>query len=648
MADSRSDANTKSSTLNLPPANLRESFSDYAAYVPEIRTDRAGKAFFDVTFPDDITAWNTFAVGQDRKRRIGFALERTNAFLPLQAQLYLPRFLVEGDRAEAATLAINREGGERNVRLAFEAVSPLLGRGAGGKGNERNTSDTTLVNALEDRYPIQAPSGADSVTCQFTVQALDGDQASDGERRSVPVYPKGTEMVSGELLMLTESTTALSDAFVRPERGPVTLRLPGNRVQQLLTDLDHIVDYPYACTEQTASRLIGLLQMKAIRVAEGKTPSPTSPHGGGASENASRFLTKSIQSLEVSIQKMILRLEKLRRPDGGFGWWGSSETSTPWISLHVYRALSSADAAGHTVANLQPVRRYLLGQLPELPVRDQLQIMLALGEEGNPPTEAEITRVDTFSAPNDYELLAITRLRQLRGDTVDVQRLLDSSSTHAARGRYWGRRGYYFYRQPLDGRLACGLLAHRILAAADRPTEAAETINYMLGQSAARNRPGNVPLLGTNTLESARMLAELLPSLLTDDDALSPPEVTLRTDGTTQTVTDFPYETEVAPSSIADLRMERSGSGPLPVALYQRWFETEPVAKDDGFRLTTRITDIRGRPLDKLTRGETAYLEVTVVSQSDADYVLVEVPIPGGCSYQDRKQRRGPFAVHRE
>jgi uncharacterized protein YfaS (alpha-2-macroglobulin family) len=454
---------------------------------------------------------------------------------------------------------------------------------------------------------------------------LGGDQTSDGERRSVPVYPKGTETVSGELLMLTGQTTQLPDAFIRPERGPVTLRLPGNRLQQLLNDLNHIVDYPYACTEQTASRLIGLLQLSAIRKAEG-----------------------IIFDQAGDIAKMIRRLEKLRRPDGGFGWWGSSEVSTPWISLHAYRALAMAKDGGQVVSDLKSARRYLLGQVPELPIRDQLQVLLVMAEEGNPPTDAELTRIDTFSAPNDYELLAVARLHQLRGDTVDIQRLIDSSSTHAALGRYWGERGFYFYRQPLDGRLACNLLAQRILSTAGHEQEAAETINYLLGQSAARNRPGNVPLLGTNTLESARLLSELLPALLAEDDALSPPVVTLRSDGAVTEVTTFHYETEVPSAAVPGLRLQRAGSGPLPVSLYQRWFETEPTMKDDGFRLTSQLTDARGRPLDQLKQGTTAYLEVTVTSTSDADYVLVEIPIPAGCSYDNRNEAKGPFAVHRE
>ncbi|MEO0732981.1 MAG: carboxypeptidase-like regulatory domain-containing protein [Bacteroidota bacterium] len=597
----------------LPPPTVRESFADYAAFIPSLRTDAAGRAVFDVTFPDDITAWNTYAVGQDRRRRVGFTQARTTAFLPLQAQLYLPRFLVEGDQSEAATLAINRTGTDRNVRLQFS-----------GTNLRARTQDAGLSSSLATDYPITAPSDADSLTYAFSLQTLDGEPASDGEERQIPVYPRGSEVISGELLLLTDSTQALPAGFVRPERGPVVLRLLGNRLEQLLKDIDHIVDYPYACSEQTASRLIGLLALRDIRRAEGK------PFYRGA-----------------EIHKMIARLRKLQRPNGGLGWWPEAEKSSPWISLHAYRALAAATAAGFPGPDLTPLRRYLLASAAELPRPDQLQIALALAEDGFPPTHEEIIRLDTSHAPTDFELLAVNRLRQLRGDTVDVQRLLDSSGRHAVMGRYWGKRRFRFYRQPLDDRLACGLLARRILSAAGRDTAATETVNYLLGQTPTRTRPGVEPLLGTNTLESAHLVADLLPYLLEDEKRIAPPSVVLTSTEERVEVTDFPYATSVPPEKLADFRLERAGSGPLPVSLHQRWFATEPEARASGFRLETELMDARSRPLPYLTKGVTAYLETTVTVAADADYVLIEIPIPAGCSYANRAEQRGPFAVHR-
>ncbi|MEM9930893.1 MAG: hypothetical protein AAF840_13815, partial [Bacteroidota bacterium] len=417
----------------------------------------------------------------------------------------------------------------------------------------------------------------------------------------------------------------LAPDFVRPERGPVTLHLPGNRLQQLLADVDHIVNYPYACTEQTASRLIGLLALKQIRTAEGKP------------------FTK-----ESQIRKMVRRLEKLRRRDGGFGWWSSSVAASPWISLHVYTALNAAADQGYPVKDLRPLQRYLVSKVPELSVNDQLQILLTLAENGPPPTTEEMARLDTIQEPTDYQLLALTRLHQLRGDTVDTQRLLDSSSRHAVLGRYWGEQRFGFGRQPLHSRVANGLLAVRIFQEAGDTLTVNETINYLLGRVASGPQAGNVPLLGTNTLESAKLVAGLLPVLLQDGDVLTPPFISLAANNTVRIIKDFPFSVEIAPEDLSSVNLMRWGNTPLPVSISQRWFEAKPTEQDQGFRIETRLTDARQRSLGQLTRGTKAFLEVTVANEADADYVLIEVPIPAGCSFDDRMESRGPYAVHRE
>ena len=606
----------------LPPPTIRGNFRDHAAFVPELVTDRDGKVAFNITFPDDITAWNTYAVGQDRRRRVGFNVVQTNAFLPVQAQLYLPRFLVAGDRSEARGLAINREGQSLRVRLAF-----------GGEAVPVTTRDTLLEEAVERAYPITAPEEGTSTDYRFTLQTLDEPTVSDGEERTVPLYPIGAEMVSGELILLDEETEGLMTDFVRPERGDVTLRFYGNRLERLLNDLDHVINYPYACTEQTASRLIGLLSLKRIRTAEGR------PFGR-----------------EREVKKMIARLMQLRRTDGGYGWWPNSPNASPWITLHVYRALNMADDEGYAIGSRSALERYLLSIAPSLdgspktPSRRpnfRLQILLAIAEAGNPPTDAEMLSLDTLPTPSHYELLGTARLHQLRGDTVNVERLLDSATQMAAGGMYWGEDVFRRYRQPLGNRLASTLLAHRVLRSAGRTGEADRAVAYLLGNRTGGPRAGQQPLLGTNTLESAHLLTELLPELMVDGK-VSVPRVRLSSPTLDTTVAAFPQQHVVPAAEISAVKLARSGSGPLAVSVYQRWFERNPTPASAGFTVTSRFTDARHRALDYLTLGETAYLEVTVTVAEEADYVLVEIPIPAGCSYADREEARGPRAVHRE
>ncbi|MEM9837456.1 MAG: alpha-2-macroglobulin family protein, partial [Bacteroidota bacterium] len=605
---------------DLPPPDLRKNFSDYAAFLPELRTDRNGMAYFDVTFPDDITAWNTYVMGQDRRQRVGFDLQQTTAFLPLQAQLYLPRFLVEGDRSQAATLAINREDAVKQVRLSFS-----------GDGVMEQRQDTLLERSIQQDFSITAIPQRDSLRYQFGVQTVDFTGAnssiaasSDGEARTIPVSPRGSEMVAGSYQNLQrERPFTAADDFI-PARGDVHLRFMGNRVQQLMNDLDHIIDYPYACAEQSASRLIGLLYLEKVRAAQGKPFTATS-----------------------AIRRTLRRLKKLAKPNGGYGWWPDSQEASPWISLQVYRALSMAQKAGYSVSDLSAAQRYLQNERPQLPLREQLDVMLALAEGGILPTVADLTRLDTITEPDDFELLAIAHLHQLKGDTIDVKRLMDSSNVTLDGGRYWGKTGYWFSRQPLRDRVACTLMGQAILHKAGEIEAAQASIQYLLGQTKAA-QAGDRLRLGSNTLESARILSVLLPVFLAADDVWQTPSISLSNGEEIVMVDQFPYETVLPVQQLPLISITRSGKGPISVAAYQRWFESAPTATSNGFKLSSQLLDVRDRPLPQLTKGETAYLEVTVSSTGDANYVLLEIPIPAGCSYRNRTESKGPYAVHRE
>lgn len=46
--------------------------------------------------------------------------------------------------------------------------------------------------------------------------------------------------------------------------------------------------------------------------------------------------------------------------------------------------------------------------------------------------------------------------------------------------------------------------------------------------------------------------------------------------------------------------------------------------------------------------GEPVELKVTVTVKADADYIMIEIPIPAGCSYKGKEQYYSNNEVHRE
>ncbi|MCH5690532.1 hypothetical protein LWM68_43675 [Niabella sp. W65] len=55
-----------------------------------------------------------------------------------------------------------------------------------------------------------------------------------------------------------------------------------------------------------------------------------------------------------------------------------------------------------------------------------------------------------------------------------------------------------------------------------------------------------------------------------------------------------------------------------------------------------------GSEVKELKGGKTTILRVEVTARADAEYVMVEVPIPAGCSYENKRQSFWGIETHRE
>jgi uncharacterized protein YfaS (alpha-2-macroglobulin family) len=104
----------------------------------------------------------------------------------------------------------------------------------------------------------------------------------------------------------------------------------------------------------------------------------------------------------------------------------------------------------------------------------------------------------------------------------------------------------------------------------------------------------------------------------------------------------FPYRVELAPGE--ELRIEKQRGVPLYLMKYK--MERVTVAKTgvEGFTIKTSLENKK----TTLQAGEPVNLLVEVQVKKDAsmNYVMIEVPIPGACSYGDKRQSR--YEVHRE
>ncbi|SDX44869.1 carboxypeptidase-like regulatory domain-containing protein [Hymenobacter psychrophilus] len=614
-----------------PRLALRRRFSDVGWWRPTLVTDQQGRAHTEVIVPDDLTGWDIFVLASDDHARTGSFTQRLRSFKALAATLATPRFLLQGDRPQVIGKTLNYLPDTAQVSTTFQV----------GAGPERTLRHRVLTAVL-DTLSFVAPADADSVAVRYSLRRADGYE--DGELRYLPVLPVGTRERVGTFAVLTAADTTLT-LPVRPELGPVTLRLESDPVPVVLDEIRHLQNYAYLCNEQAASKLRGLLLEQRLRAVL----RPGQPFAG--TRDADRLIRLLLRG-RPSTQQL-------------WGTWATAPVSA-WASLHVIEALLEAGQQGYRVAlDKDALRQYLLRELDNVfadaTVRralapaansafrtpdDRLRLLQLLRLLGGPPPDfsSQLARLEREPGRRALDQqLALLELRQQLGLPSPLDSLRRYRHTTALGGVFYADtlRAGSFYRYLLSERLGTTLQAYRLLRSQGGPHAARELARiraYLLQQRG----PGGH---WASTYEAGQILATIGPDLTVPASGGLVARAQL-SGGLNQQVNQFPFEATL-PAGAGPLVLRKQGGLPVYATAYQTRWNPAPAAVATPFAVRTRLA---GQPGSRvvLKAGQPAELEVTVEVPAEARYVLLEVPIPAGCSYAAEKASGNAFEVHRE
>ncbi|HEU4471159.1 MAG TPA: alpha-2-macroglobulin family protein [Flavisolibacter sp.] len=577
-----------------PVNSIRKRFRDDAYWQPALKTDKEGKVRFDVTFPDDITNWRTYAIAMGSKRRTGFGEGTIRSFRPVSATLAIPQFAVEGDRFNVIGKILNY--GNDSIRLTrrIRINDQLIKEGPVGM---RSSFLDTIATAVE---------GADSIGFYMEIQKEDG--YFDGEQRSIPVFGRGVMETTGIFAAL-EGDTSLDLQF-DPALGEITIHAEASLFPVLLDEMEKIRKYKYLCNEQLASKLKALLMQKKVCA-----------------------LMKKDFKWESAIVDIISRLNN-NRTGVLWGWWTSNEAA-PWISLHVAEALLWAEKEGYKI-NLpkSAMIDFLVFNMENHRVSDKLfslQLLEQLKAKVDYKTYIDSLEL-TVRKTSLYDRLRLLELKQKIGMQVRLDSLVAQAKTTMFGNLYWGEEGYQFF----DNSIQNTVLMYRMLRSSGDTAALKKIRNYFL----EKRKNGQ----WRNTYESSLILETILPDLVMDEQAARPSVITL-SGASNEVVRSFPYHAGLKAGEKISIRKE--GGLPVYFTAYQQSWNKKPAAVADAFTVTSSFL----RNKDTVTRlkaGEPVTLEVKVVVKADADYIMIEIPIPAGCSYRDKPQPLYNNEVHRE
>ena len=138
-----------------------------------------------------------------------------------------------------------------------------------------------------------------------------------------------------------------------------------------------------------------------------------------------------------------------------------------------------------------------------------------------------------------------------------------------------------------------------------------------------------------NTVESATISNTLLPYIL--QEKTSQP-VTINISGDTNfAVQSFPFTTKISSSTINKISINKLGAGIVYFTAFQKYWNTNPVSSNKNFAVKT-VFQQNENTTTTLQKGQKTKLVATIENKEDAEYVMVEIPIPAGCVYANKNQ----------
>ncbi len=300
----------------------------------------SGKATVSVDVPGYRGELRVMAVVAERTRT-GHAEAKVTVKEPIVIQTTLPRFLVRGDTAEIPVFVSNVSGKDREVEVSLEveAFDPLAKlrpsfvaldeavRVVGGR-----TGSISLADGKSGTVAFRVRADTAPGAVRFRVVAKSGGLRSV-EELELPIAPDLPEDRRSQTLALSGDVdlAALLDKGGWLEGADTTtFWVTANPYAPALSQLGHVIRYPYGCIEQTTSSTRPLLYVRDLV----------------ESVDASLVAKGGVDDM---VAAGIERVFSMQTPEGGFGYWPGATHPNRWGTAYATHMLLDAQQAGHEV-----------------------------------------------------------------------------------------------------------------------------------------------------------------------------------------------------------------------------------------------------------------------------------------------------------
>jgi hypothetical protein len=553
---------------------IRNTFRDYGFWQPNLITDKNGEVHFTVTYPDNITQWKTIVPAMDGNKNVGIGYAYSKSFKPLSANLGLPNFLVKGDEALVSGKILNYTEESLEMKTYFNV-----------NGLEKFSNQVATENFAIDYYELRSDSTG---TLQVTYGLDKGDGYIDGEERKINVLTDG--IVTSDVEQIEVKGDTSITWLPNEEITGRTLFITNEPLDVIKRELNDLKNYEYGCNEQTASKLKALLLEKSLL----------------------SNLNEPFED-EKTLVKCLKTLEKNQNKDGSWGWWDQSSGDI-WITAYVTDAINKAVAHGYRTKSHMQGSAFLQSKIAGLNVSEKLEALNVMASIPYPfDYAAHIEQLQNTKLSFQDELL-LAKLKQTQGISIDNAFIFERQK-QSKNGLYWGEEMLSFTVNTLQ----TSMLVYDILKAqGGHDAVLAQIRTHFL----------NYKLNAKNTIEQATMLDRFVGDMVTASSLQNALVPTIQINGVNKG-TNFPIEMDFTPQDT--VRFDKEGA-PVNLYSYEHKEDRSPASVDTVFEIKRTFFQ-NGKEVTSLKLAESTLMRVEVIVRKPSKYVLLELPIPAGCSY---------------
>jgi uncharacterized protein YfaS (alpha-2-macroglobulin family) len=301
---------------------IRKDFRVLAFWIGSVATDASGHARVDVKLPESLSTYRIMAVAADRQSRFGAGDSEVRINKPVTLKPTWPRFLAVGDTAQfgavvtsqlalAGTAVVSMKSLDPNVLEVGPAAEASLPIGARGSVEARFQGIARSIGRARLQMRVAVGDESDAFEDVIPVEVL--------------VSPE-TVAAYGEAADASAAVERLKiPAAVVPGFGGLHVEMASTAMVGLGEGARYLVEYPYGCAEQKASRALALLL--AADLGE-----------------AFALPGLDVSKMRPGVQQALTELRTYQCGNGGFAYWpGACWSTSPYLTaylLHVFKVAS--------------------------------------------------------------------------------------------------------------------------------------------------------------------------------------------------------------------------------------------------------------------------------------------------------------------